>query len=153
MKPILICLFIFLYSNNGYNQKTILDISHFNHKDGIALEQHDAVEYFNSNKAVKGLKNISVKVGDVSFYFINNKNKLLFEKETLKYLPQYGGWCAYAMGIDGDKVAVDPNTFKIVDGKLYLFYNKFFNNTLKSWNKNEKVLMKNADLNWEKINN
>jgi len=37
-----------------------------------------------------------------------------------------------------EKVEVDPGTFKIVDGKLYLFYNKFFNNTLKSWNKDEK---------------
>ena len=61
------------------------------------------------------------------------------------------GWCAYAMGAKGEKVEVDPETFKIVDGKLYLFYNKFFNNTLESWNKDEARLRSNADKNWSKI--
>ena len=40
---------------------------------------------------------------------------------------------------------------KIIEGKLYLFYNAFFNNTLKEWNKNQTVLKKNADANWIKI--
>ena len=49
------------------------------------------------------------------------------------------------------KVEIDPGTFKIQDGKLYLFYNKFFNNTLKSWNKDETKLQKNANANWLKF--
>ena len=53
--------------------------------------------------------------------------------------------------VDGDKVSIDPETFKIVDGKLYVFYNKFFNNTLTSWNKDEQRLKKQADANWKKI--
>lgn len=52
------------------------------------------------------------------------------------------------MGDYGEKVEIDPKTFKILDGKLYLFYNAYFNNTLKSWNKNEKNLKSKADLNW-----
>ena len=55
------------------------------------------------------------------------------------------------MGNDGSKVEIDPETFKIVGGKLYLFYNRFFNNTLKSWNKNEAALKAKADANWQKI--
>jgi hypothetical protein len=47
-------------------------------------------------------------------------------------------------------VDVDPETFKIIDGKLFLFYNKFFNNTLKSWNRNEVELKTKADANWTK---
>ena len=70
-----------------------------------------------------------------------------------KYEPQYGGWCAYAMGATGEKVPVDPETFKIVHGKLFLFYNKFLNNTLKSWNKYEKNLNAKADGNWAKLFN
>ena len=73
------------------------------------------------------------------------------KKNPLNYEPQYGGWCAYAMGKDGSKVEVDPETFKIIDGKLYLYYNKFFNNTLKSWNKDETNLKSRADLNWKKF--
>ena len=68
-----------------------------------------------------------------------------------KYEPAYGGWCAYAMGAKGQKVSVDPETFKIVDGRLNLFYNKFFNNTLEDWNKDEGNLKKKAEANWQKI--
>nr|HMT28774.1 YHS domain protein [Bacteroidia bacterium] len=45
----------------------------------------------------------------------------------------------------------DPETFKIIDGKLFLFYNAYFNNTLKSWNKDEINLKKQADKNWSKF--
>jgi hypothetical protein len=55
------------------------------------------------------------------------------------------------MGKDGSKVEVDPETFKIINGKLFLFYNSFFNNTLKSWNKDEANLHTKADANWKKI--
>jgi hypothetical protein len=48
-------------------------------------------------------------------------------------------------------VEVDPETFKIVDDKLYLFYNKFFNNTLDSWNKDEANLKARADQNWQRV--
>ena len=72
--------------------------------------------------------------------FSSQKNKDTFLKSPASYLPQYGGWCAFAMGDYGEKVEVNPKTFKIVDGKLYLFYNSLLNNTLKSWNKNEKKL-------------
>ena len=73
-----------------------------------------------------------------------------FKKDPTKYEPQYGGWCAYAMGAKGEKVEINPETFKIVDGKLYLFYNRFFSNTLTDWNKDEAHLKKQADVNWQK---
>lgn len=57
------------------------------------------------------------------------------------------------MGDYGEKVEVNPKTFKIIDGKLYLFYNSLLNNTLKSWNKNEKKLKTQADKNWKAITN
>ena len=57
------------------------------------------------------------------------------------------------MGSAAEKVEIDPETFKIVDGKLYVFYNAYFNNTLKSWNKDEPNLNKKADANWKKIVN
>jgi len=55
------------------------------------------------------------------------------------------------MGKSGEKVEIDPSTFKILNGKLYLFFNKYFNNTLKSWNKDEASLRTKADTNWQKI--
>jgi hypothetical protein len=57
------------------------------------------------------------------------------------------------MGASGKKVEVDPETFKIIDDKLYLYYNSYFNNTLKTWNKNERVLKANADMHWSQLIN
>jgi hypothetical protein len=55
------------------------------------------------------------------------------------------------MGAAGKKVEIDPETFKIVDGKLFLFYNKLFKNTLPEWNKDEANLKTSADKNWKKF--
>ena len=124
---------------------------HFNLDDGIAIDGYDPVAYFNSDKAVKGNKNLAVYFQGATYHFSSVENKEAFKKNPSAYEPQYGGWCAYAMGKNGEKVSVDPETFKIINGKLYLFYNRAFNNTLKSWNKNEPALKTNADTNWLKI--
>ena len=55
------------------------------------------------------------------------------------------------MGDSGEKVKVDPETFKILDGKLYLFYNFWGNDTLETWNNNEKKLKAIADHNWTNL--
>lgn len=122
-------------------------------KTSLAIEGYDPVAYFVSGKAIEGKKDISFSHEGITYRFSTQQNKTLFTSAPAKYEPQYGGWCAYAMGAKGEKVTVDPETFKILDGKLYLFYNRFFNNTLKDWNKDERNLKTNADLNWKKINN
>jgi len=109
------------------------------------------VAYFTQGKAIVGSDKIAVTYLGIMYYFSSESNKETFIKNPPLYEPQYGGWCAYAMGTKGEKVEVDPETFKIVNGKLYLFYNKFFNNTLKSWNKDEANLKSKADKNWTNI--
>ena len=121
----------------------------FNLNNGIAINGFDPVAYFKHGSAVKGKKDLAVFDQGVTYYFSSVENKEEFKQNPSNYEPQYGGWCAYAMGKDGSKVEVDPETFKIIDGKLYLYYNKFFNNTLKSWNKDETNLKSKADLNWK----
>ncbi len=125
----------------------------FNLDNGVAVKGYDAVAYFTQNKAVKGKAEFAVIHKGVKYYFSNNTNKEEFKKNPAKYEPQYGGWCAYAMGATGEKVDFDPETFKIINGKLYLFYNKFFNNTLPKWNKDEANLKTKADVNWKKFYN
>lgn len=124
---------------------------HFNiNKNSLAIQGYDPVAYFKSNKAIKGKKDITVTHHAVIYHFSSIENKDAFVKNPAGYEPQYGGWCAYAMGKEGDKVSIDPETFKIINGKLYLFYNSFFNNTLTSWNKDEANLKTKADTNWQK---
>jgi len=120
-------------------------------KAGVAIDGYDPVAYFIQSKAVEGKKQWTITIDGVSYLFSNQQNAFLFKADPSKYQPQYGGWCAYAMGASGEKVEVDPETFKIIDGKLYLFYNKYFNNTLKSWNKDEVNLKQKADANWRKL--
>ena len=127
--------------------------SHFNlDKSGLAIEGYDPVAYFISGKALEGNPGTTLVMGGITYRFANTANRELFKTNPPKYQPQYGGWCAYAMGAKGEKVSVDPKTFKILDGKLYLFYNRFFNNTLKDWNKDEMALQRQADKNWLNIN-
>lgn len=135
----------------AHAQDAALRVKEFNLDDKIAIEGYDPVAYFTAGKAVKGSNKLAVVHQGVTYYFSSEANKEEFKKNPSKYEPQYGGWCAYAMGAKGEKVSIDPKTFKIVGGKLYLFYNKFFNNTLTDWNKDENNLLHKADANWQKI--
>jgi YHS domain-containing protein len=123
----------------------------FNLDGDVAIDGYDPVAYLKSNKAVKGKKDLAVSHQGVTYYFSSPANKDDFKKNPSQYEPEYGGWCAYAMGAKGEKVSVDPETFKILNGKLYLFYNRYFNNTLKSWNKEEAKLKAAADASWKKF--
>jgi YHS domain-containing protein len=117
-------------------------------KNALAVSGYDVVAYFNQSKAIKGNKQFSVNAEGLLYHFSNQANKELFLKDWKKYEPQYGGWCAYAMGASGEKVEIDPETFKVVNGKLYLFYHSWVNNTLTKWNKDETNLKAKADNNW-----
>lgn len=148
-KQILIVVTAFL-ALTTYAQ-TSKRLEHFNLEKKVAIQGYDPVAYFKQSKAIKGKKEIAVSYEGVLYQFSNSVNKDAFLKNPTAFEPQYGGWCSYAMGATGEKVEVDPETFKIVDGKLNLFYNAYFNNTLKSWNKDEVNLKKKADSNWKKF--
>jgi YHS domain-containing protein len=152
MKKIMIgLLFGMVISGVKAQDPNALHKKHYNLQKGIAIQGYDPVGYFTENKAVEGKKEFATFYEGSTYYFSSEQNKELFKKDPAKYEPLYGGWCAYAMGANGEKVEVDPETFKIIDGKLYLFYNKYLNNTLNKWNKDESNLKSKADLNWQKI--
>ncbi len=135
----------------GYSQPALRKSAFNLGKSGLAIQGYDPVAYFTQNKAVKGTKEFAVVADGVTYYFSSQENKALFKAGYSKYEPQYGGWCAYAMGASGEKVEIDPETFKIVNGKLYLFYHSWTNNTLNKWNKDEQALKTKADANWAAV--
>jgi len=150
MKTFLIGMMSLFLTVSLMAQSREVRVRQFNIEEGIALQEYDPVAYFTVQKALKGRKEFAYTHQGITYYFFSQDNKYLFMKNPAHYEPQYGGWCAYAMAA-GEKVEIDPKTFKIVEGKLYLFYNFFFNNTLTDWNKNEQSLKGRADSNWAKI--
>ncbi len=137
-----IALFSFAISNAQHD---------FYSKNGAAVEGYDVTEYFNG-KAVKGSKDFKTTYQGTDFYFKNTQNKQKFETNPVAFLPEYGGYCAYAIGKKGEKVKVDPETFSVENGKVYLFYNAWGTNTLDLWNKEGASALKaKADKNWERL--
>lgn len=144
-------LFWLLLSTAGLQAQSTQDrVKHYNLENGLAIQGYDPVAYF-SGKALKGDAKLALKYQGVTYHFSTEANKKAFAANPAKYEPQYGGWCAFAMGDYNKKVEINPETFKILDGKLYLFYNAYLTNTLKSWNKDEDKLQRAADKNWNKI--
>ncbi len=139
-------LFLILIFNisNTFSQKEVRNL-----ENKIAIQGYDAVSYF-SGKAIIGKKEFQFAKNGAIYRFNSKSNLEKFKANPEKYEPEFGGWCAYAMGNSGEKVEIDPETFKIIDGKLYLFYNAYFTNTLITWNKNENNLLLKANKNWKK---
>jgi YHS domain-containing protein len=151
MKHILTAFIATIITIGFANAQAPLRAKHFNLEKGIAIQGYDPVAYINQNKAVKGNKQFAATVEGITYNFSTAANKDLFIKNPKNYEPQYGGWCAYAMGATGEKVEVDPETFKVLNGKLYLFYHSWVNNTLTKWNKDEANLKSKADKSWMNI--
>ena len=146
-----ITVFLVLLSFIGFSQEVVnlaTRQKHFLVDKGVAISGYDPVNYFTS-KPQKG--KIAYIHNGITFKFTSAANLEMFKKNPAKYEPAYGGWCAYAMGAKGEKVDVDPENYKIVNGTLNLFYKNFFSNTLDDWNKDEVKLKKQADINWTKI--
>src|SRR4051812_13498681 len=123
MKVSSLCVvMMFLLSCSCIAQDAATRQKQFNLDDGVAIQGYDAVAYMRQGKAVKGRKEFSLSHQGATYYFSSTADKEEFQKAPEKYEPEYGGWCAYAMGSKGEKVSIDPATFKIVNGKLYLFY-------------------------------
>jgi YHS domain-containing protein len=151
MKRVIVLLLVVFGFSVTFAQSSTKKLSEYNLEKKVAIQGYDPVSYFKQNKAIKGKKEIYATYDVVIYQFSSAANKEIFLKSPASFEPQYGGWCAYAMGSAGEKVEINPETFKIIDGKLYLFYNAFFNNTLKSWNKEEASLKAKADTNWKKF--
>jgi YHS domain-containing protein len=115
-----------------------------NASDGIGLKGYDPVAYFVNGQPTKGAEQYSFTWTGTTYRFASEENLNRFKADPQKYLPQYGGYCAYAMSLN--RIAdIDPSRWAVVDGKLYL-NNGFVAEKLWSLNKSKDI--ESADRNW-----
>lgn len=121
----------------------------FNTENGIAMREFDPVSYFNGSRPLKGTSKFYHHHKGITYYFANQENLEKFRKSPDKYEPAYGGWCAYTIAQNGERVKINPASYKIINGKLHLFYNFNSDNRLLKWNKGEEDRLRvTANRNW-----
>jgi YHS domain-containing protein len=119
----------------------------FFEKDGLALRGYDPVAYFMENKPLKGSPAHKAEYQGSTFHFASQANRDAFAANPAQYAPQYGGFCAFGTA-RGYKAAIDPAAFTVVDGKLYLNYNR---DVQKEWSKDVPGFIAKADKNWPTV--
>lgn len=111
---------------------------------GIALSGYDAVAFFTDHKPVNGDAAIAAKHQGATYLFASKEHRDVFQAAPEKYLPQYGGYCAFGVSV-GALFPVDINTWQVRNGKLYLNLNP---DILKSFNEDFENNLSKADKNW-----
>lgn len=116
---------------------------------GVGAGGYDVVAYQTGKKAERGDAAITVKHEGVEYRFASETNRQAFEASPAKYLPQYGGYCAWAVS-QGYTAKGDPEAWSVVDGKLYLNYSK---GVRSQWSKDAAGNITKGDANWPKVLN
>jgi YHS domain-containing protein len=116
-------------------------------KEGIAIDGYDPVAYFVHNKAVKGKPEFALLWEGTTYHFESLEHMRIFAYEPPRYVPQYGGYCAYGVA-RGAKPLADPTAFTVRDGKLYLNRDA---NVRKEWLVDANAHIAAADRHWLRI--
>jgi YHS domain-containing protein len=114
---------------------------------GVAIYGYDPVAYFTMNAAVPGNPEIRADYEGILFYFASQEHRELFEADPQAFLPQYGGWCAWAASRNS-LADIDPEQFVVQDGRLFLNYSGFINLRFRS---RLDYNIEQADENWPEL--
>lgn len=114
---------------------------------GIGLDGYDPVAFFIEKRPMYGDPAISATYKGAKYFFASKEHKARFEEDPEKYVPQYGGYCAYGVAL-GALFPVDINTWQIRNEKLYLNLNP---NVLELFNKDFERHVASADKNWPRL--
>lgn len=113
-------------------------------RDDTAILGYDTVAYFTEGKAVKGLDAFTTEWMGATWKFASAAHRDLFKAAPEKYAPQYGGYCAFGVA-QGYLVKIEPDQFKVIDGKLYLNYDA---SVQKKWLEDPAGFIRRADTNF-----
>ena len=118
-----------------------------NLQDGPAVAGHDVVAYFTAGRATPGRADLTAENEGATYRFSSEANRDAFIAAPSRYLPQYGGYCAFGLA-RGYKAVIDPKAFTIVDGRLYLNYSPAIQ---AKWRAQQSADINLANTNWPKV--
>jgi len=113
----------------------------------LAISGHDPVAYFTQGRPVAGSPAHAVEHEGAVYHFASAANRDAFVADPARYAPQYGGYCAFGAAM-GRKFEVDPNAWRIVDGRLFLNLNT---TVQRRWEEDVPGYIRGADHNWSII--
>jgi hypothetical protein len=118
--------------------------------ESVGLVGYDPVSYFPEGGARprRGLISIAAEHEGVTYRFASEEHKAAFATNPAKYLPAYGGWCAWAVGALDKRVDVDPESYIIKNGRLLVFYRDAALDARAEFRKDEEALYRKAEANW-----
>ena len=112
--------------------------------NGVAIKGYDPVGYFEQSRPVKGSPNFVHQWNGGTWQFETARTRDLFISSPEKYAPQYGGYCAWAVS-NNYTAPIDPEAWKVINGKLYLNYSK---RVQRMWEPEAAKRIVDADRNW-----
>lgn len=112
--------------------------------NGLAVKGYDVISYFTDGKATKGSAQYTFDWKNARWHFATAAHRDQFAAAPEKYAPQFGGYCAWAVG-HGYTADIDPEAFSIVDGRLYLNYSKGIQ---KKWTPEKEKWIEEANRHW-----
>ncbi|MCU0831891.1 MAG: YHS domain protein [Rhizobiaceae bacterium] len=115
--------------------------------DGVGAGGYDLVAYFADNAARRGDAQITADHDGVTYRFASAANRDLFAANPERYLPAYGGYCAFAVA-NGYTAKIDPEAFTVADGRLFLNFSK---SVRTRWLKEQAANIAKGDANWPAV--
>lgn len=113
----------------------------------IAVSGYDPVAYFTDGRPVRGNAQFRIVHQGYEYRFATAEHLAAFRANPARYLPQYGGYCAWAVS-QGYTAPGNPNNWRIVGGKLYLNYD---DTVQRRWEANIPGFIQSADRNWPSV--
>jgi YHS domain-containing protein len=130
-----------------FSHSSLVFAAQFFERNGLAIDGHDPVAYFTEQKPVKGSPEFRVEFEGATFQFASAAHRDAFVADPSKFVPQYGGYCAYGMA-RGYKAKIDPAAFTVVSHKLYLNYSEAVRSR---WLADVPGYIQKADANWPEV--
>jgi YHS domain-containing protein len=114
---------------------------------GLAIRGHDPVAYFRHGRRRRGEAAFTHAWRGATWRFASAANRDAFAAEPERFAPQYGGFCAFAVA-GGYAAPIDPAAWTIVDGRLYLNYDRAVQ---RRWEADIAGHIARGDANWSQV--